>query len=370
MVIVTRSPILLTAFVLILATLPGSLGHIDVSESGGVLTVDTGMMVLKIEDNDISFHASGSTHIFNLRYSEIVGYDSGKGFGPPWPVRASLEDAVWNVDYMKSFSEEYGNYTEILLSSNLDGILTDVGQPTGENAGSPTIPGPGGPSPPQRTLEGWCSITITISIYERNRTISDSHGSFVVLGLTEAKIDIEIDVRKDAGVDRIALRQELSSPETDEYLVESPFGSRKIVPEYGKSVTERFAQSGYYVNTMSFRSKGKEGAHYSWNSYATIDGSDVPIETYCAQDNGSLAIYTVYPALAGDRVLHDPVIGVPRIGGPAGEVIDAMYEHGMSLAVGVIAGAGAVSAFAYRRYRKERKRDDILDFDNSEYLRK
>ena len=370
MVIATRTPIFLMVFILILATFPGTLGYISVSEGSGDITLDTGQMVLDIEGGEISFYSPGSTQRFYLRYSELLGYKSDSGFGPPWVVYSSLEDLVWNVKVNRNFSEACGNYTELVLSSDVDGTLIDTGSGSAGNGDIPSVPGPGVPSPPSRTIVGWCSLKITVSICEGNRTFSDDHETFVVLGMTEAKIDVEIEVKKDAGVDRIALKQELNSPGTEEYLVENPFGSRNIVPEYGRSSAEEFSRDGYYINTMSFRMGGKEWAHYSWNSYATIGNSTVPIETYYAQENGSLAIYTVYPALAGDRIFHDPVIGVPHISGPAETVVNSMYEHGISLAVGIAVGVGAISTIAISKFRKERKKDDILDFENSEYLRK
>ena len=323
-------------------------------------------MVIDIQNiPDMEIHGSSSSEAFYLKYSEIMGYDSSDGFGIPWKVRAPLDKAVWERKIRSSFSSQMGNYTEIILSSVVDGFMHVEGS-NGNGQGTPNSP----QLPLTKTITGWCSVNISITVSDKNYTISDGHTNITVHANREAKIDISIDVLKDAGVDRIALKQVLSSPYIQEYTMQDSSGTHHLYPKSGRGPINTFSPIQQGEQRMLFRMNGKDGGHYSWNSYAEVDGKDTEVSTYYYQENMSLILYTVYPAYVGAKIFHDPVIGIPPVSGPAGAVVNAIYEHGLSLVVGIAVGVGAVSVVAIERSRKERKRDDILDFDNSEYLRK
>ena len=368
MLMFTRLNIMLVLLALVLVPLSTgwSVGTISTEEKGAYVSVSTTSMVIDVQNiPDMEIHGNSSSENFYLKYSEILGYDSSDGFGISWKVRAPLDKAVWKREIRSGFLSQMGNYTEIILSSVVDGFMHVEG-PSGNGQGVPNTP----QLPLTKTIAGWCSVNISITVSDKNYTVSNGHTNITVHANREAKIDISIEVLKDANVDRIALKQVLSSPYIQEYMMKDSSGIHHIYPKSGKGPTNAFYPLRQGEQRMLFKMNGREGGHYSWNSYAEVNGKDTEVNTYYCQDNMSLILYTVYPAYVGAKIFHDPVIGIPPVSGPAGTVVNAMYEHRLSLAVGIAVGAGAISVMAIERSRKERKRDDILDFDNSEYLRK
>ncbi len=352
-------PILVT--MLFIAPLSVSTAAVSTDYSGqNLLITSTNLTVLLSNYPEITFYSSPEEKFF-LDYEEILGYNEEEGgFGSLWKIRASFEDAVWERKVETGLSPVMGNYTKVIISATLDGTQM------------PSVPqvGVGAPQP---ILRDWCSVSFTITVADRTYAINTERGKYSITGGNEAKIDISIRVLRDAGVDTIALRQSLRSTETQSYVLQDSGGMKRIAP--GATVPSGSIE--YFRNTpdieqkMMFMGNDGEKAHYFWESYATVDGESMEITAHYAQENGALVIYTSYPAAVGVTVYHDPVIGVPGGTGIAKEITDFAYDNILSLVVGAVTGAAAISVFAYSKSRKERVRDDnILNFEESEYFRK
>ncbi len=362
MVITMRSLILFMVLMLFLAPLSVSSASVSTNYSGQNAIIKSAGMEMEISNTpEVVFHSPGSGEKFFLKYEAVMGYNSAEStFGSSWKIRSSFEDAAWKRSVESGSSPIMGNYTKIEMSALLDGITI--------HSISQGIPG----GPPQGTVSGWCSIIFTITVSDRNYTISTKRGNYTVHGGNEAKIDISITILKDVGIDRVALRQSLSSSDEHEYLLEESGGPRHILPETGMHTgrMKSFKDTPNIEQKMKFWSDGDERAHYFWNSFVNVDGEEREINTHYTQEGGSLVIYTSYPAIVNSRICHDPVIGVPSGSHPIEEVVNFVYDHLMSVMLGIAAGTGAFSLVAYKKSRKERETDDVLNFEESEYFRK
>ncbi len=357
-------PILVT--VLFVAPIPVSTAAVSTDYSGQNLIVNSGNLTVMLSTYpEIAFYSSPEEKFF-LNYEEILGYNEGDGgFGSAWRIRASLGDAVWERKIIETGkSPTMGNYTKMALSATLDGVQI------------PSVPqmGVGSQQPiSQPILRDWCSVSFTITVADRTYTVNTDRGRYSVIGGNEAKIDISIEVLKDAGVDTLTLKQSLRSTETQNYVLQDLDGMKRIAPGAGipSGSIEYFRNTPEIEQKMMFMGNDEEKAHYFWESYATVNGESMEVSAHYAQEDGALVIYTSYPAAAGISVYHDPVIGVPGGAGPIKEVTDFVYENMLSLLLGAVTGAAAISVFAYSKSRKERSRDeDILNLEESEYFRK
>ncbi len=322
----------------------------DIHYIGGTVSINTGNLTFSIgPEPEISAGSPGGQRIY-LRYEALMGYSSTDSFGSNWILRADFSSADWQVN-----TTEQRDYTRIHIESTLDARKTLSSQnPIG--------------NPQSFIVSQWCEVSFNITVPEKNMQFRNSKGVYNLSGGNEAKIEIGFKILKnEAGVDRIALKQSIYMPSASNYCIYGQEGNRKIAPGTGMPNIEHLEPLSMPEQRMDIVFDDKEKGHYLWESYATIGGDMTDVESYYTMEDEKFVVYISYPAISGEDISYDPVIGMnPEI--PATEVYSE--ASGMLFFVIGAAAAGTGVTGIYLSVRKEMKEDPVLEWKNSKYIKK
>jgi hypothetical protein len=279
-------------------------------EDADSVGVRTGIMAADVlrEWPDIALSvAPDQGHRVYLRvlFSRLIAYADANGDGAPQPgevaYAADLEGYNWQMGpVVTSDDATLGRIVRFDLTTIVDLVESD---PQAEAAGEPLA-----------TVDGFASITLSFRVASNDAYFSASNGIYQVLGGSEVKIDVRIDVlRPVEGVDSIALEQVLR----DDRGRYTPHPVEADGASGAKVVGVRpFKESDGIVQTVDFSKDGTVPGFYSWvdGAEATLaDGTQLPVDVSAGYTlvDGVMTLYLSYPYdIDTVTISHDPSLGI------------------------------------------------------------
>jgi len=272
--------------------------------------VRTGIMAADVlrERPDIALSvAPDEGHRVYLRvlFTRLLAYADANGDGAPQPgevaYAADLSGYNWQMGpVVVSDDAMLGRTVRFDLTTIVDLVQSD---PRAEAAGEPLA-----------TVDGFASVTLSFRVASNDAYLSASNGIYQVLGGSEVKIDVRIDVlRPVEGVDSLALEQVLRDDRGrfTPHPVEADGVSPGTVGE-----VRSFKESGDIEQTVDFSGGGTTPGFYSWvgTAAATLaDGTELPVDVSAgyALVGGVMTLYLSYPYDTDTvSISHDPSLGI------------------------------------------------------------
>ena len=280
---------------------------VEDADSAGVRTGIMAAEVLR-ERPDIALSvAPDEGHRVYLRvlFSKLLAYADANGDGAPQPgevaYAADLDGYNWQMGAVEvSDDAKLGRTVRFDLTTIVDLVEID---PKAEAAGEPLS-----------TVDGFASVTLSFRVASNDAYFSASNGIYQVLGGSEVKIDVRIDVlRPLEGVDSLALQQVLR----DDRGRYTPHPVEADGPTGATAVTlQPFKESGDIEQTVDFSEGGTTPGFYSWvdTAEATLaDGTELPVDVTAGYTlvGGVMTLYLSYPYDVDTLALsHDPSLGI------------------------------------------------------------
>jgi hypothetical protein len=326
--------------------------------------VRTGIMAADMlrEWPDIAvFVAPDEGHRVYLRvlFSRLLAYADANGDGAPQPgevaYAADLEGYNWQMGPVStSIDARLGRTVRFDLTTIVDLVESD---PHAEAAGKPLA-----------TVDGFASITLSFRVASNDAYFSASNGIYQVLGGSEVKIDVRIDVlRPVEGVDSLALEQVLR----DDRGRYTPHPVEADGAAGATAIGVRpFKESDGIEQIVDFSKDGTTPGFYSWvdTAEATLaDGTELPVDVSAGYTlvGGVMTLYLSYPYDVDTVSLsHDPSLGIfdgalPPLSAWRGVLDPVLWAASALAAVAV--------AYALRGTRRGRRGDgDDLEGDLAE----
>jgi len=279
-------------------------------EDVGSVEVRTGIMATDVlrERPDIAVYvAPDEGHRVYLRvlFTKLLAFADANGDGAPQSgevaYAADLDGYNWQMGPVETSDEAtLGRTVRFDLTTIVDLVESDQ---KAEAAGEPLA-----------TVDGFASVTLSFRVASNDAYFSASNGIYQVLGGSEVKIDVRIDVlRPLEGVDSLALAQVLRDDRGryTPHPLEADGGTGATVVE-----VQPFKESGDIEQTVDFSEDGTTPGFYSWidTAEATLaDGTELPVDVSAGYTlvDGVMTLYLSYPYDVDTVSLsHDPSLGI------------------------------------------------------------
>jgi len=278
---------------------------------------------------------------FHLQFTNLIGYnDSGEaGYQREEALYKAPLNGPWQIGQVnEDENAELGPY-----------VTFDMSRGVGFHA-------VGGS---REKIDGAATLTLHFLLATNSFTQSlDSGVSYEVLGSSELKIDIEIELHKELPVEDLTIEQVLfNEPPQGErerhFQMEEAHHQQRLHPGFNDTNEHLFEdrQAGHQHIGMVNTEELEEG-FYNWVSQAELSRDQTTqfenVTTTYATDGTGLRIYLSYPLLANlTSIYHDPSVGMVADNLPqfieavAKKFIDLLLSFGLGglLAVGFILAA-------------------------------
>jgi hypothetical protein len=192
-------------------------------------------------------------------------------------------------------------------------------------------------------VSDWATVALRYMISQANFTLSNSLGSYQVVGLTDIAVDLSLDIRKPMAVTGVVVEQTLvGGGTTNMFVLKQDGAGGSVVDEFasesvdervnGTNFTNRFTSTVLPYQEIAF-AKGDHTvrAYYKWDSEPTIDDGGlvvaVPMASSYFTTGSSMILHTAYLVGNGTGTIHElAVIGIDEAGF-AGVIHDWLREN-------------------------------------------
>jgi hypothetical protein len=222
---------------------------------------------------------------------------------------------------------------------------------------------------PLSTVKDFAEVTLTFTLASKTMNHTDEVGTYQILGGTELKVDIHIDVLTPVdGIDFLTIEQALRDdrgtyrPEPDEA---NGAGGEPATDEL-----RRYRDQSELKQVIEFRQRDDIPGFYSWVKKAEVtkaDGAQEVVDVRAAYiiSEDRMVLYLSYPYDVNTTyIFHDPSLGVFE-----GGIIDLIPEEWRAIFDPLLFGIAAVAAVAVvygMRARPRRPEDDDLEWEDDE----
>jgi hypothetical protein len=326
----------------------------------------TGLMVVRIDRDrpDLTFYTTdddGNTALFRVVYNRLLAFSDVNEDGAPQAGEVAYSSPLlayeWDLSEVQlAEDEETGRVATFDLTATIDLVEND---PLAAELGRPLF-----------TVREFAKVTLTFTLTSRDVNHTDEVGNYVILGGTELKVDIRIDVLSPVqGVDFLTVEQ-LLKDDKNTYLPKTTEGSSVDAPEPDE--LRRYRETPDLKQRIEFRERANTPAFYSWVKRAEVthaDGTEDVADVLAAYivTDGRMVLYLSYPY--DDEtvsIFHDPSLGIYENGFPIiPEEWKAIFDP-LLFGVSAMAAVAIVVALRSRgggREEDEEHIDDEEDYD-------
>jgi hypothetical protein len=323
----------------------------------------TGLMVVRIDRDrpDLTFYTTdddGNSALFRVVYNRLLAFSDANEDGAPQAGEVAYSSPLlayeWDLSEVQlAEDEETGRVATFDLTTTIDLVEND---PLASDLGRPLF-----------TVKEFAKVTLTFTLTSRDVNHTDEVGAYVILGGTELKVDIRIDVLSPVqGIDFLTVEQVLKD-DRGTYLPKTTEASSVNSPQPDELV--RYRETPDLKQRIEFRERANTPAFYSWVKRAEVthaDGTEDVADVLAAYivTDGRMTLYLSYPYDEETvSIFHDPSLGIYEGGFPL--IPDEWKAIFDPLLFGVSAMAAVAIVVSLRS--RGRREEDEYDGDE-EYL--
>ena len=327
------------------------------------ILLKTGIMAVRVaRDNpDLTFYLTeddGSTALLRVVYSRLLAFADDNGDGAPQAAEITYTSALWSYDWeMTEVSlvedTETGRMASFDLSATVDLVEHSAAASDGTR--------------PLSTVKEFARITLSFSMTSRDMNRTDDVGTYVVLGGTELKVDIRIDVLTPVeGIDFLTVEQVLKD-DRGNYRPQADRSDGANSEDGTSDEPKKYTDSAELKQRVEFRESSSVAGFYSWVKKAVLtrsDGTEEVTAVHAAyiMTDGRMILYLSYPYdVETASIYHDPSLGIFEDGFPF------IPEEWRALFDPMLFGMASIAAVAVvygLRGRGRRPEDEELEWDH------
>jgi hypothetical protein len=321
----------------------------------------TGLMAVRVDRDkpDLTFYMTeddGTKALLRVIYSRLLAFTDENEDGAPQASEITYTSALWSYDWkMTDVSlvedPEDGRVASFDLSTVVDLVEND---PTATELARPLS-----------TVKEFARVTLTFSMSSRDLNRTDDVGTYLVLGGTELKVDIDIEVLTPVeGIDFLTIEQHLKddrgnfrpSPDGDEAT-----GDPSDDPK-------RYQDSAELKQRIEFRERATSAGFYSWVKKAVVtdvNGTEEVTDVLAAYiiTDGRMVLYLSYPYdIETASIYHDPSLGIFELDLPF--IPEEWKEVFDPLLYGMAAIAAVATVFGLRGRRGRPTEEEDMEWED------